>query len=155
MYAVALGSSFGAASSAPVLRDTSQALAEQNLRRHRVDLPAVLDGFVADVAARTGGGGGHGVEGDRGSSGLSVGEAVVFLAVLAALYPRCQGFPFPERHPPCLFDPGHGPLVRDVECAGFGDGGPSEVASATEVRRNARGRTADERRDGRGPRRFM
>ncbi|RLV71621.1 hypothetical protein D3C57_143880 [Streptomyces rapamycinicus NRRL 5491] len=48
VYAVALGSSFGAASSAPVLRSTYQALAQQNLRRHRVDLPVVLDGFVAN-----------------------------------------------------------------------------------------------------------
>ncbi|MBP8535639.1 hypothetical protein [Streptomyces sp. MK37H] len=56
-YAVALGSSFGAASDAPVLPGhVSQALALQNLRRHHGDLPAVLDGFVADVAARAGGG---------------------------------------------------------------------------------------------------
>ncbi|WP_208520975.1 hypothetical protein [Streptomyces sp. NEAU-YJ-81] len=62
VYAVALGSSFGAASDASVVLPghVSQALARQNLRRHHGDLPAVLDGFVADVAARTGGGGDHG-----------------------------------------------------------------------------------------------
>ncbi|MEV5779015.1 hypothetical protein AB0L49_49005 [Streptomyces antimycoticus] len=61
VYAVALGSSFGAASDASVLPGhVSQALARQNLGRHHGTLPAVLDGFVADVAARTGGGGDHG-----------------------------------------------------------------------------------------------
>ncbi|MFG2585983.1 hypothetical protein [Streptomyces malaysiensis] len=52
VYAVALGSSFGAAFDASVLPGhVSQALARQNLRRHHGTLPAVLDGFVADVAA--------------------------------------------------------------------------------------------------------
>ncbi|WP_431771373.1 hypothetical protein [Streptomyces cucumeris] len=83
VYAVALGTSFGAASDTSVLPgSTSQALAEQNLRRHPDDLPKVLDGFVTDVAAAT-----HGdaAPGDQEPGGVSAGGVLFLLVILAAL----------------------------------------------------------------------
>ncbi|MEV5773633.1 hypothetical protein [Streptomyces antimycoticus] len=89
IYAVALGSSFGAASDTSVLPGrTSQALAEQNLRQHPRDLAAVLDGFVTDAAKATHDRGGQGTGGDQGardSTGMSVGDTVVVLIILAAV----------------------------------------------------------------------
>ncbi|GAA1140574.1 MULTISPECIES: hypothetical protein [Streptomyces violaceusniger group] len=89
VYAVALGSSFGAASDTSVLPGrTSQALAERNLRQHPHDLAAVLNGFVTDTATaihdRTGQGSG-GDQGARGSTSLSTGDAVAVLIVLAVV----------------------------------------------------------------------
>ncbi|MEE4594319.1 hypothetical protein V2J94_20920 [Streptomyces sp. DSM 41524] len=88
VYAVALGSSFGAASDTSVLPGgTSRALAERNLRQHPHDLAAVLNGFVTDTATaihdRTGQGSG-GDQGARGST-LSTGDVVAVLIVLAAV----------------------------------------------------------------------
>ncbi|MBL1097393.1 hypothetical protein [Streptomyces coffeae] len=86
VYAVALGSSFGAASDASVLPgSTSQALAEQNLRRHPGDLPKVLDGFVADVAAAIHGRSADGDQGAPDSTGSSMGAALVLLIILVVL----------------------------------------------------------------------
>ncbi|QKV96510.1 hypothetical protein HUT19_36435 [Streptomyces sp. NA02950] len=86
VYAVALGSSFGAASDASVLPgSTSQALAEQNLRRHPDDLPKVLAGFVADVAAATSGQSADGDQGAPDSTGSSTGGALVLLIILVVL----------------------------------------------------------------------
>ncbi|MEU8828425.1 hypothetical protein [Streptomyces sp. NPDC048636] len=86
VYAVALGSSFGAASDSSVLPgSTSQALAEQNLRRHPDDLPKVLDGFVTDVAAATHGDAAHHDQGATDPGGVSAGSALVLLIILVAL----------------------------------------------------------------------
>lgn len=53
VYAVALGSRFGAASDASVLAgSTAKSLAARNVREHAGDPSAILDGFVADVARR-------------------------------------------------------------------------------------------------------
>ncbi|GAA2392417.1 hypothetical protein GCM10010420_16210 [Streptomyces glaucosporus] len=87
VYAVALGSRFGAASDASVLRgSTASALAEQNLREHSDRPYAILSGFVTDVqsAAQGGGGDGGGQGQDRGG-GSGAGVLVGFLVVLGVL----------------------------------------------------------------------
>jgi hypothetical protein len=85
VYAVALGSRFGAASDASVLPPrTAQSIAARNQREHPGDPAAILNGFVADVAAVTAGqgpGSGDGSPAARGSPGA--GTWVVLLAVLA------------------------------------------------------------------------
>ncbi|WP_055587572.1 hypothetical protein [Peterkaempfera griseoplana] len=81
VYAVALGTRFGAASDSSVLPGgTAQQLAQRNIRDHPGDPAAILDGFVADVAAAkaahpapAGGGG--------GGAGLLVGVVVVLAVV--------------------------------------------------------------------------
>ncbi|GDY52998.1 hypothetical protein SVIO_036210 [Streptomyces violaceusniger] len=88
VYAVALGSSFGAASDTSVLPGrTSRALAERNLRQHPHDLAAVLNGFVTDTATAIHDRTGQGTGGDQGARGstMSVGDAVAVLIVLAAV----------------------------------------------------------------------
>ncbi|MCD0483106.1 hypothetical protein LO771_11995 [Streptacidiphilus sp. ASG 303] len=76
VYAVALGSRFGAASDSSVLPGrTAQQLAARNVREHRGQPAAILDGFVADVEASLQGGGAprSGGGGGGGGGGLLVG----------------------------------------------------------------------------------
>lgn len=88
VYAVALGSQFGAASDAGVLAgSTAGELAQRNLREHSGEPDRILSGFVTDVqsAARTDGGtGGYGDRDTTGGTG-GAGVLVGFLAVLAVL----------------------------------------------------------------------
>ncbi|HZG02695.1 MAG TPA: hypothetical protein VE546_03785 [Streptomyces sp.] len=84
VYAVALGSRFGAASDDSVLRGrVAASLAEENLREHSDQPDRILSGFVTDVqsAARDGDSG----AGDRGPAGGGSGGGVLvgFLVVLA------------------------------------------------------------------------
>ncbi|HEX8086494.1 MAG TPA: hypothetical protein VF529_19555 [Solirubrobacteraceae bacterium] len=46
---------------------------------------------------------------------------------MASAKARLKGEPPPERHPPCFFDPRHGPSTRDVEWAPDGYGAPRLV----------------------------
>ncbi|QLH26366.1 hypothetical protein [Streptomyces sp. Rer75] len=114
----------------------------RSLGRHHGDLPAVLDGFVADVAARTGGGGDHGVEGDRGSSGPSVGGAVVFLAVPAALgggglYLTRRGHKHRRKRERAGFEQVRGAVEEDISAYGEKrsqtGSDPSDPASAPDL----------------------
>lgn len=87
VYAVALGSRFGAASDSSVLApSTARSLAEQNTARHPGDPPAVLNGFVTDVARATGygdggGPGGYGRDGPR----VGAGPLIALLVMLGAV----------------------------------------------------------------------
>ncbi|MFD1830986.1 hypothetical protein ACFSJS_15070 [Streptomyces desertarenae] len=86
VYAVALGSRFGAASDSDVLPGSAAGeLAQRNLREHSGEPDRILGGFVTDVqsAARDGGGGGYGDRDGTGSGGGGGGLLVGFLAVLA------------------------------------------------------------------------
>lgn len=86
VYAVALGSRFGAASDSDVLPGSAASeLAQRNLREHSGEPDRILGGFVTDVqsAARDGGGGGYGDRDGTGSGGGGGGLLVGFLAVLA------------------------------------------------------------------------
>ncbi|NYI04479.1 hypothetical protein [Allostreptomyces psammosilenae] len=78
VYAVALGSDFGAASDSSVLPGaTAQALATANLAEHDGDLEAVLDHYVADVSTAV-----HGTD-EAGTQDARGGGTVV--AVLLPL----------------------------------------------------------------------
>ncbi|MGA5703812.1 hypothetical protein [Peterkaempfera bronchialis] len=85
VYAVALGSRFGAASDSSVLPGaTARQLADRNVRDHPGDPAAILDGFVADVAAATSGGrttGGSGSGGGGSGGGVLVGMVAVLAVV--------------------------------------------------------------------------
>jgi hypothetical protein len=85
VYAVSLGSHFGAASDSSVFPgSTAQALAQRNLRAHPGDPSAILDGFVADVAASAGNGGSD--QGSRQSHGTGgVGSLIALGAVVVLL----------------------------------------------------------------------
>ncbi|MEE1940240.1 hypothetical protein V1L54_12645 [Streptomyces sp. TRM 70361] len=86
VYAVALGSRFGAASDSAVLRGaTASSLAQRNLREHPNDPYRILSGFVTDVqsAARDGGAGYRDRGPAGGGSGGGGGVLVGFLVVLA------------------------------------------------------------------------
>lgn len=84
VYAVALGSSFGAASDSSVLAgSTARALATQNAQQHSGDPPAILNGFVSDVATAAGGSGPGGGYGDTGpGAGALIGLLAVLLLVV-------------------------------------------------------------------------
>lgn len=82
VYAVALGSRFGAASDSSILPgSTAQSLATRNVRDHPGQPSAILDGFVADVASAVQNGGGQPVGRTRGPGGA----ALVTLAVVLVL----------------------------------------------------------------------
>ncbi|WP_051717015.1 hypothetical protein [Streptomyces megasporus] len=84
VYAVALGSRFGAASDSSVLSgSTASALAEQNLREHSDQPDAILSGFITDVQSTARGGDGRGGYDQGQGSGSGVGVMVGFLVVLA------------------------------------------------------------------------
>ncbi|MFD8588950.1 hypothetical protein ACFV1B_05280 [Streptomyces sp. NPDC059637] len=88
VYAVALGSDFGAASDSSVLPgSTSRSIAARNVQEHPGDPSAILDGFVADVSAAVAGGGtgDRGSPGTGGSSGAGAGVLVTMLVLLGLL----------------------------------------------------------------------
>ncbi|WP_405717908.1 hypothetical protein OG607_01940 [Streptomyces sp. NBC_01537] len=84
VYAVALGSRFGAASDGSVIPgSTARSLAQRNLREHAGDASAVLDGFVADVASAAASGRADQGGGTARTSG--VGALVTLGVILAVL----------------------------------------------------------------------
>jgi hypothetical protein len=85
VYAVAIGSSFGAASDSSVLPGaTARSLAAQSEQQHPGDPPAILNAFVTDVsavAAADRGGNGSGNPGSDSGAGALFGLLAVLLLV--------------------------------------------------------------------------